>query len=184
MVVDCSPAFLLFNLLILSPKNLDCLIEMDADLSHNPSELKRNISFFFKNSLDLLIGSRYLKGSKIINWPISRKILSKLSNTLAKILLGVPVSDYTNGFRFYSKAAAITVISKCNKTGGGFIILSEIILILWKNDYKISEIKSTFKNRTRGESSVNLRLILQSLFGLLKLYFIKLKASNNFKKKL
>ena len=162
-----------FKKLILMKKNLDCLIEMDADLSHNPSELKRNISFFFKNSLDLLIGSRYLKGSKIINWPISRKILSKLSNTLAKILLGVPVSDYTNGFRFYSKAAAITVISKCNKTGGGFIILSEIILILWKNDYKISEIKSTFKNRTRGESSVNIKLIYESLIGLCKLYLLK-----------
>ena len=83
------------------------------------------------------------------------------------------MSDYTNGFRFYSKAAAITVISKCNKTGGGFIILSEIILILWKNDYKISEIKSTFKNRTRGESSVNIKLIYESLIGLCKLYLLK-----------
>ena len=46
---------------------------MDADLSHSPTELKRNISFFYKNSLDLLIGSRYLKGSKIINWPLSRR---------------------------------------------------------------------------------------------------------------
>ena len=162
-----------FKKLITMKKNLDCLIEMDADLSHSPTELKRNISFFYKHSLDLLIGSRYLKGSKIINWPISRKILSKLSNTLAKILLGVPVSDYTNGFRFYSKAAAITVISKCNKTGGGFIILSEIILILWENNYKISEIKSIFKNRTRGESSVNIKLIIESLIGLGKLYLLK-----------
>ena len=112
-----------FRKLIKFKKDIDCLIEMDADLSHSPSELKRNISFFYKNSLDLLIGSRYLNGSKIINWPKSRRILSKLSNTLAKLLLGVPVSDYTNGFRFYSKVAAKTVISKCNKTGGGFIIL-------------------------------------------------------------
>ena len=53
--------------------------------------------------------------------------ISKLSNILAKVLLGVPINDYTNGFRFYSKRAAKTIISKCNKTGGGFIILSEII---------------------------------------------------------
>jgi len=158
---------------IKSRKELNCLIEMDADLSHSPSELKRNISYFYKNSLDLLIGSRYLKGSKIYNWPKSRRILSKLSNILAKVLLGVPINDYTNGFRFYSKRAAKTIISKCNKTGGGFIILSEIILILWKNNYKISEIKSIFKNRTRGESSVNLKLILESLLGLFKLYLIK-----------
>ena len=78
---------------------------MDADLSHSPTELKRNISFFYKNSLDLLIGSRYLKGSKIINWPLSRRVLSKLSNILARTLLGVPINDYTNGFRFYSKRA-------------------------------------------------------------------------------
>ena len=75
---------------------------------HIVLELKRNISFFYANSLDLLIGSRYLAGSKIINWPRSRRILSKLSNILAKFLLGVPVSDYTNGFRFYSKSAVKT----------------------------------------------------------------------------
>ena len=165
-----------FKKLIKFKKNIDCLIEMDADLSHRPTELNRNISYFYKNSLDLLIGSRYLKDSKIINWPKSRRILSKLSNTLAKLLLGVPVSDYTNGFRFYSKAASKTVIFKCNKTGGGFIILSEIILILWKNNYKISEIKSIFRNRIRGESSVNLKLIIESLIGLCKLYLIKISS--------
>ena len=146
---------------------------MDADFSHNPSELKKNISYFFNNSLDLLICSRYIKGSKIINWPLSRKILSKLSNILAKILIGAPVHDYTNGFRFYSRPAAQTIITKCNNTGGGFIILSEIILVLWKKNFKISEINTIFKNRIRGESSVNIRLIVESLIGLFKLYLIK-----------
>ena len=150
---------------------------MDADMSHNPFELKRNISYFYKNSLDLLIGSRYLKHSKILNWPYSRRVLSKFSNMLAKILLGVPVNDYTNGFRFYSKPATKMIISKCNKTSGGFIILSEIILLLWSNGFKITEIKSIFKDRTRGESSVNFKLIIESLIGLFKLYLIK-KSSN------
>ncbi len=162
-----------FKKLIKIKKNINCLIEMDADLSHSPSELKRNISYFYKNSLDLLIGSRYLLESKIINWPLSRRILSKLSNMLAKILLGVPVNDYTNGYRFYSRSAAKTIILKCNKTGGGFIILSEIILILWKKNYKISEIKSIFRNRVRGESSVNIKLVIESFFGLIKLYLLK-----------
>ena len=162
-----------FKKLIQTQKNIDCLIEMDADLSHSPNELLRNIKFFFKNSSDLLIGSRYIKDSQILNWPLSRRILSKLSNVLAKFLLGVPVNDYTNGFRFYSKRAAKTIISKCNNTGGGFIILSEIILILWLKGFKISEIKSIFKNRTRGESSVNFKLIYESLFGLIKLYLLK-----------
>jgi len=162
-----------FKKLIKINRNINCFIEMDADMSHSPSELKRNISFFYKNSIDLLIGSRYLKTSKIINWPLSRRILSKFSNVLARFLLGVPINDYTNGYRFYSKPATKTIITKCNKTGGGFIILSEIILVLWKNHFKISEIKSIFRNRIRGESSVNLKLIAESLFGLFKLYLIK-----------
>ena len=154
-------------------KRFKVFIEMDADFSHDPNELKKKIIYFKKNKLDLLISSRYLKKSKIINWDFSRKILSFFANVLAKLILKVPVTDYTNGFRFYSKSAAKTVISKCNKTGGGFIILSEIILILWKKNFKISEIKSIFKNRTRGESSVNLKLIIESLIGLCKLYLIK-----------
>ena len=162
-----------FRKLIQIKKNIDCIIEMDADLSHSPNELLRNLKFFFRNSSDLLIGSRYVKGSQILNWPLSRRILSKLSNILAKFLLGVPVNDYTNGFRFYSKRAAKTIISKCNKTGGGFIILSEIILILWLKGFKISEIKSIFRNRTRGESSVNFKLVFESLLGLIKLYLFK-----------
>ncbi len=162
-----------FRKLIQTKKNIDCFIEMDADLSHSPNELLRNIKFFFKSSSDLLIGSRYVKGSQILNWPLSRRILSKLSNILAKFLLGAPVNDYTNGFRFYSKRAAKTIISKCNKTGGGFIILSEIILILWLKGFRITEIKSIFRNRTRGESSVNFKLVFESLFGLIKLYLFK-----------
>lgn len=158
---------------LIKKRKISCYIEMDADLSHSPTELRRNISFFYKNSLDLLIGSRYLKDSKIVNWPLSRRILSKLSNTLAGMLLRVPVNDYTNGYRFYSKNAVKMIIAKCNKTGGGFIILSEIILILWNKGYKISEIKSIFRNRIRGESSVNLRLIVESLAGLFKLFLLK-----------
>ena len=146
---------------------------MDADMSHNPSEIKKKIKFFKKSSLDLLISSRYLKKSKIINWPFSRKILSKISNILARLLLGIPVTDYTNGYRIYSKRAVNLITRHCGKIGDGFIILSEIILILSNKGMKISEIDTIFVNRIRGSSSVNLRLIVQSLIGLSKLYLMK-----------
>ncbi len=162
-----------FRKLLKIKKDVNCLIEMDADMSHSPRELKRNIFYFYKNSFGLLIGSRYLPKSKIINWPLSRRILSKLSNKLAKFLLEAPVNDYTNGYRFYSKEAARTIIKKCKNTGGGFIVLSEIILILWKNGFKIGEIRSIFKNRIRGESSVNFKLVIESFLGLIKLYIIR-----------
>ncbi len=108
-----------FKKLLKIKKDVSCLIEMDADMSHSPGELKRNIVYFYKKSFGLLIGSRYLPNSKIINWPLSRRVLSKLSNRLAKFLLEAPVYDYTNGYRFYSKEAAETIIKKCKNTGGG-----------------------------------------------------------------
>ena len=151
----------------------DLIVEMDADLSHNPNELNRNIKFFIKNKSDLLISSRYLKGSKIINWGLKRKILSRASNILAKFFLKVPVNDYTNGFRIYNKKSAKLILKKCGRIGEGFIILSEILICIHNSGLKINEIKTVFVNRVRGESSVNFKLILNSFVGLIKLYLIK-----------
>ena len=164
----------------LGKKNkFDLLVEMDADLSHRPSELKRNIKFFLKTNSDLLISSRYLKKSKIINWPVSRKLFSYLSNLLAKIVLNIPISDYTNGYRIYSTRAVKKCVKNCGKIGDGFIILSEILLNLYLSNFIINEIDSVFKNRIRGESSVSFKEIIKSFSGLIKLFFIKL----NFKEK-
>jgi len=158
-----------------SDKKNEIFIEMDADFSHNPKELKKNVDIFKKRKLDLLIASRYLKDSKIINWSLSRRIFSKLSNFLAKKLLNIFLQDFTNGFRIYSKRSTQKIIKKCGNIGEGFIILSEIIVVLYNNGYKIDEVSSKFVNRKRGESSVNLRLIVASFFGLMKLFFIKSK---------
>ena len=146
---------------------------MDADFSHNPTELKKKINFFKKNKLDLLIASRYISKSRIINWPYSRKILSFLANFIAKQLLRVPVTDYTNGFRIYSKKSAQVIINECGKIGDGFIILSEILFKIYSHKLKILELPTTFINRKRGESSLNFSLILSSVIGLVKLTFIK-----------
>ena len=150
-------------------------IEMDADFSHNPNELKRNINIFNRKKLDLLIASRYLDKSKISNWSISRRIISELANFLAKILLQIPVKDFTNGFRIYSKKSVEIILSNCGKIGDGFIILSEILLYLYHFNCKIGETNTIFLNRTRGASSVNMKLVFQSFLGLLKLYKIKKK---------
>ena len=155
-------------------KQIKIFVEMDADFSHKPEELKKNLNKFKKMNLDLLVSSRYLKTSKIFNWSFQRRIFSLLANFLARILLNVGVSDYTNGYRIYSKRALKIVISKCGKIGDGFIVLSEILLQLKMNNFKISETPSIFINRKRGESSVNFELIIQSFLGLLKLYLIKI----------
>jgi dolichol-phosphate mannosyltransferase len=163
----------IFGLKILKKIGINIFIEMDADFSHNPNEIKKNILIFKKKKLDLLIASRYLKKSKIIGWPITRKVFSKISNLLAKFLLKIPVSDYTNGFRIYSKKATSVIVSKCGKIGDGFIILSEILMELYLHKLNIGETHTIFVNRKRGESSVNINLIYKSFIGLIKIYLKK-----------
>lgn len=159
----------------LEENKYETFIEMDADFSHNPKELPGNIDLFLKNKLDLLIASRYLKESKIINWSLSRRILSKLSNFLARNLLNIPLKDFTNGFRIYSQQAVKKIVSSCGNIGDGFIILSEIIVVIKNNTLNIKEVKTVFVNRERGKSSVNLKLITASLYGIIKLTMIKKK---------
>lgn len=147
------------------------IIEMDADFSHKPQEIKSNISYFYRKKLNFLIASRYLKKSKILNWPVSRRILSKFSNLLARILLNIPIKDYTNGFRFYDRSAAKHILKKCSKSkSSGFILLSEIAMELYINKFKIDERPTIFINRTRGESKASFSEIIKSFFGLLSLF--------------
>ena len=155
----------------------DIIVEMDADLSHDPEELNSKIKFFLEKECDLLISSRYTNKSKIIGWPLRRKILSYISNKLARIVLKIPVSDYTNGYRVYSRRAVKLITKNCGKIGDGFIVLSEILLVIKMNNFKINEVPTVFINRKRGESSVNLKLILESFFGLLRLFLIKIKKN-------
>ena len=154
-------------------KRFDIFIEMDADFSHNPNELKRNISYFLKKKLDLLIASRYLKTSKIVNWSTTRRIFSYLSNKLAQLLLGYNFTDYTNGYRIYSRRASKLIIKNCGFLSKSFITLSDIIITLKNNSYKIAEIDSLFVNRVRGDSKISIKLVLVSLYGLFKIFFFK-----------
>ena len=156
--------------IIIKKKEIDKIIEMDADLIHDPKEIKGNLKIFENNNLDLLISSRYLKQSKIINWSLRRKVFSFLSNKLSKFLLGIPITDYTNGFRIYSRRSVEHIILSCGKIGDGFIVLSEILVELYFNNYKVEETSCIFKNRTVIESSVNIKEISNSLLGLFKIY--------------
>ena len=167
----------LFGMLYILKLNvdIDMIIEMDADMSHNPNELLHNIGYFKKNDLDMLISSRYRKDSKIINWTLMRKILSFLSNKLTKFLLKVPVSDYTNGYRIYSSKAANFVANNCGKIGDGYIVLSEILMQLYFNKFKVDEVGTIFVNRVKGTSNVTIKEVLVSLIGLIKIWKIKKK---------
>lgn len=164
---------------VMNDREIQTVIEMDADLSHDPNELSEKLNLFRTNNCDLLISSRYLNDSRIINWSIQRKIFSFLSNKLTRFLLKVPITDYTNGYRIYSKEAVRHITRNCGKIGDGFIILSEILVELYYNNFKILETSTIFRNRVRGESSVNLKEIIDSFFGLIKIFKLKKKLENS-----
>lgn len=152
-------------------------LEIDADFSHPPAQIPALIKQAEEEKLDLLIASRYLRDSHILNWPLSRRIFSKCANYLARTLLQVPVHDYTNGFRLYSKGAAVELVQTCGKLGSGFIALSEILVNLYYRKYAIGEVSTIFVNRIRGESSLSRKEIWNALIGLKRIYQLKKQLS-------
>lgn len=161
------------GLLYLSHAKVEFALEMDADFSHPPSQIPALIRQAQDQALDLLIASRYMSGSQIRNWPLSRRVFSFASNHLARAVLGVPVSDYTNGFRVYSARAADMIARDCGRLGTGFIALSEILVNIYYRGWKVSETPTIFVNRMRGESSLNAGEIRNALRGLFRIYALK-----------
>lgn len=121
----------------------------------------------------MIIASRYLPESRIVNWPLSRRVFSRAANILARSVLGVPIHDYTNGYRVYSRAAAEMIDRTCGRLGKGFIPLSEVLVNLYYGGFRIAEVPSLFVNRSRGESSVTFWEIRNALVGLFKIYGLK-----------
>ena len=143
--------------------NIDLFIEMDCDFSHSPDEIYKGKKLI--NNYDFVIGARYPNG-KIINWPIKRKVFSFIANQLIRFLIDKKISDYTNGFRFYSKNSIKYLLSK-KITSSGYICLSEIAAILLKANFTTTSFPIVFNNRIRGKSNVNLKEIIFSLISIL-----------------
>lgn len=151
--------------------NPSYFIEMDADFSHDPQAIPKLLVQIKKGS-DVVIGSRYLAQSEILNWPLSRKIFSRFSNLYAKLLLGVPISDFTNGYRIYNGKSVKFLLNQ-NLKSTGYIMLSETAYKLKKAKFKFDEIPITFINRKRGKSSTNFSEIKNAFVGILKIRFQK-----------
>ena len=145
-------------------------IEMDADFSHDPSELPLLIK---KVKFDtVVIASRYLKGSRIIDWPLSRKITSRLSNFLIRSVLGLPIGDNTNGFRCYSRQAAEILIQHHFRTKG-YIVLSESSYLLFKKGFQFQELKTVFHNRKSGKSKTTVGEFINSFINMFNILRLK-----------
>jgi len=143
-------------------------IEMDADHSHEPQLLPRLIEKVTPTTI--VCASRYLSGSSITSWSKFRSIFSYLSNATIRLILESPLSDNTNGFRAYP-AAAVNALLQNKLITKNYLVLAETTAILTKNGFQYLEIPSHFPNRTRGESNTNLKLIIQSIKDLVRIWW-------------
>jgi dolichol-phosphate mannosyltransferase len=147
-------------------KNLNYVIECDADGSHRTQDIIKLRDS--EEHADLLIGSRYLPGSEIQGWPLSRRVFSSLLNLLIPSLLSVKISDITNGLRRYSAGALAEILAAPQKNTG-FIYLSEQALVIQRSNLRIAETPITFINRIEGQSTVTIHEVIQSLRGIQKI---------------
>jgi dolichol-phosphate mannosyltransferase len=145
--------------------------EMDADFSHNPDELPRFIELLDK--YDLVIGSRYIEGVSVVNWPMKRLLLSYFACIFARVVTGVPVKDLTSGFKCYSRKALKSVDWETfNVDGYGFQIQS--VFSVFRARLRIKEIPIIFVERRAGESKMSRRIIWEAFWLVWKLRFISL----------
>lgn len=144
----------------------DFAFEMDADFSHDPDDLPRFIELLA--DYDLIIGSRYITGISVVNWPMKRLLLSFFACLFARIVTGIPVKDLTSGFKCYSSKALGSVNwKKFNVDGYGFQIQS--VFCVYKTGLRIKEIPIIFVERRQGESKMSKRIIWEAFWLVWKL---------------
>ena len=139
----------------------DRIIQIDADMSHNPDDIVHLLAES-KNS-DVVIGSRYINGVNVVNWPLRRLILSYAANLYAQIITGLPIKDATGGFKCFRGRVLETIdLSKITSEGYSFQI--EMNFISWFKGFKIKEIPIIFSDRTVGESKMSKGIIFEAIY--------------------
>ena len=144
------------------------IFEMDADFSHNPNDLPRLYEACKKEGADVAIGSRYVKGGGIKNWPRNRIALSKGGSLYTRMILWMPISDQTAGFMCYKKEVLETInLDEIHFVGYAFQI--EMKFAAWKLGFKLREVPIQFEDRQYGESKMNRGIVKEGILGVLKL---------------
>jgi dolichol-phosphate mannosyltransferase len=148
-------------------KGYQYILEMDADLSHNPVDVPRLIEAC-KNGTDLAIGSRYSEGVNVVNWPIKRLLLSYGANKYTRIVTGLPVKDATAGFKCFNREVLKAIdLSKVKSSGYSFQI--EMNFRVWKKGFKITEVPIIFIERSEGHSKMSKSIVYEAVFMVWKL---------------
>ena len=148
-------------------KGYDIICEMDADFSHNPADLVRLYETCM-NGVDLAIGSRYISGVNVVNWPLSRVLMSYIASIYVRIITGMKVMDTTAGFKCYRREVLENIKPEQIKSVGyGFQI--EMKFATWKMGYRIVEVPIIFTDRKLGSSKMSGGIFNEALWGVLRM---------------
>jgi dolichol-phosphate mannosyltransferase len=146
--------------------NYDFVLEMDADFSHNPNEIPNFLKKM--NGCDVVLGSRYADGVRVVNWPIRRLILSFSANLYTRIITGLPVHDATSGFKCFKRNVLESIdLEQIRSNGYAFQI--EMVFHAWKKGFRICEIPITFVDRRSGVSKMSKKIVYEAAFMVWKL---------------
>ncbi|MBQ5609783.1 MAG: polyprenol monophosphomannose synthase [Rikenellaceae bacterium] len=154
-------------------RDYDYIIEMDCDFSHNPDDLPRLVAAA-EEGADVVIGSRYVQGVNVVNWPMSRLLMSYCASIYVRTVTGMPVHDATAGFVCYSRRVLERMdLDKVEMKGYGFQI--EMKYSAWKLGFKIREVSIIFIDRVLGQSKMSSSIFGEAFFGVMKLRLRKIK---------
>ncbi len=149
-------------------RGYEYIFEMDADFSHNPRDLNKLLKACKEDGYDLAIGSRYVTGVNVVNWPMGRVLMSYLASTYVRLVTGMPIRDTTAGFKCYHRRVLETLaLDQVKFVGYAFQI--EMKFDTWKHGFKIIEVPIIFTDRTRGESKMSRGIFKEAVLGVIKL---------------
>ncbi len=137
------------------------VFEMDADFSHDPAELPRFVEA--AQDADLVLGSRYMAGIRITNWPLRRLVLSKSASLYVRLITGMPVTDPTGGFKCFRREA-LTAVPLDEIVSNGYSFQVEMTHTLWLRGFRIREIPITFEDRRSGQSKMSTVIFREALW--------------------
>jgi len=144
------------------------IFEMDADFSHNPADLPRLYKACAEEGADVAIGSRYISGVNVVNWPMGRVLMSYFASKYVRLITGIPVQDTTAGFKCYRRRVLETIdLDGIRFKGYAFQI--EMKFTAYKCGFKIVEVPVIFINRELGTSKMNSSIFGEAVFGVIKL---------------
>ena len=149
-------------------RDFDIAVQMDADFSHDPKEINNFLKVI--EDYDLVIGSRYIQGVNVINWPMKRLLLSYFANIYTKIITGIPVKDATGGFKCFRKEV-LASINLDNIHSNGYSFQIEMNFKTYKKGFKIKEMPIIFMDRVEGVSKMSKKIVREAVTMVWKLRF-------------